>query len=154
AGPTRGRRREDNRGGGRLPAGRWVAGRAGPASPNQVGVRPMIRRHWVWVVPVAAALTTAVVWPSRAQEPPKTTTEKIKAKVGSAVDSIKRGAASAEGAIKEQYARARSGVIAMGIEARVYARLHWDKALYGTKIDLSWPKEGVITLSGMVPDER
>ena len=31
----------------------------------------------------------------------------------------------------------------MEIEARVYARLHWDKALTGAKIDLTRPAQGV-----------
>jgi osmotically-inducible protein OsmY len=40
----------------------------------------------------------------------------------------------------------------MGVEARVYGRLHWDKALYDAKIDLEARKDGVLTLRGTVPD--
>jgi len=113
----------------------------------------MLRKKWFWVVPAIGALVMLAGWNSRAQEP-KTTTEKIKDKVGSAVTSIKKGAQSAEEAIKEQFDRANSAVSNMGVEGRVYARLHWDKALGGAKIDLSAPKKGVIALSGTVADAR
>jgi osmotically-inducible protein OsmY len=96
----------------------------------------------------------AAGWVSRAQEPTQTTTEKIKAKVGAAAESIKKGAISAETAIKEQFAKAKDAVVRMGIEGRVYARLHWDKALTGAKIELGSPKPGVIALSGAVADSK
>jgi len=113
----------------------------------------MIRKKWFPIVPAMGMVILLAGWSSMAQEP-KTTTEKFKDKVGGAVNSIKKGAQSAEGAIKDQYARARTGIINMGIESRVYARLHWDKALTGSKIDLSAPKEGVIALSGTVADAK
>ena len=105
---------------------------------------------------VATAALGKAAPPARAQEPepPQTTTEKIKSKVGSAVESIKKGAASAEDAVRAQYARARASVTRMGIEARVYARLHWDKALTDASIDLGAPKPGSIVLSGTVADEK
>ena len=68
--------------------------------------------------------------------------------------SIKKGAASAGDAIKERYARTKDAVVAMGIEGRVYSRLHWDKALTGSKIELTSPKSGVITLTGTVGDDK
>jgi osmotically-inducible protein OsmY len=42
----------------------------------------------------------------------------------------------------------------MGIEGRVYARLHWDKNLAGSKIELAAPKPGVIALNGTVGDAK
>jgi hyperosmotically inducible protein len=116
----------------------------------------MSRSQWVRALSVAAALAVSAAPAARAQEPqPKPTiTEKIKAKAGSAVESIKKGAASAEEAVREQYLRARSAVTKMGIEARVYARIHWEKALATSKVDLAAPKEGVIALNGTVVDER
>jgi hyperosmotically inducible periplasmic protein len=113
---------------------------------------------------VAVVLATAVLtatcrtaWaqpPSGGQEPPKTTGEKIKEKVGSAVESVKKGAASASEAVRERFAAARQWVDRMGIEARVYSRLHWDKDLNTAKIELATPRAGSIVLSGTVADEK
>ncbi|MFO0951108.1 MAG: hypothetical protein U0835_08150 [Isosphaeraceae bacterium] len=101
----------------------------------------MTRPKWLIAVAAAAAFACAALAPGipavRAQEPPKTLTEKIKAKAGSAVESIKKGAANASETVREQYAKARGEVSRMGIEARVYARLHWEKALEHSKVELS-----------------
>lgn len=111
-------------------------------------------RHLRVAVPVLALTLLALGGTTNGQEPPKTTGEKIKEKVDGAVDSLKRGAVNAEEAIKNQYARARDAVAKMGVEGRVHARLHWDKSLVGSKVELSSPKVGVITLSGAVPDAK
>ena len=114
-----------------------------------------IRKRWFWVVPSVMALSISASTAVKAQDTPnKTITEKIKEKAGSAVNSIKKGAASAEEAIREKYEQARAGVSKMGIEARVYARIHWDKTLADAKIDLSAPSEGVIAVTGVVADEK
>lgn len=92
-----------------------------------------------------------------AQDPPAsppTVSDKVKQKVSGAVQSLKKGAATAEEAVREQYARARAAVSRMGVEARVYSRIHWEKNLTGARIDLAAPSEGVIALNGTVPDER
>jgi osmotically-inducible protein OsmY len=112
----------------------------------------MVRAKRYWLVLTVGAVLLTAGWASLAQE--QTTTEKIKNKVGSAVQSIKKGAVRAEDAIKEQYARAKDAVMKMGVEARVYSRLHWDKALVGAKIDLSSPSTGVITVTGTVADAK
>lgn len=116
----------------------------------------MVRHAKFWIVPVVGLTVLVTGWATPAQEPdaPKTTTEKLKEKAGGVVQSIKKGAASAEEAIKNQYARAKDAVVKMGIEGRVYARLHWEKALNGSKIELSAPKKGVIALSGTVADPK
>ena len=113
-----------------------------------------IRSRSFRVVPFALAVALSAVALAGPQDPPKTITEKIKAKAGSAVTSIKKGATNAEEAIREKFEQARAGVSKMGIEARVYARLHWEKALADAKIDLSAPSEGVIALTGVVADEK
>jgi osmotically-inducible protein OsmY len=95
----------------------------------------------------------AVAWAAAAQEPKKGTGELLKEKVGGAVQSVKKGAAAAEHAVQEQYERAKSSVHSMGVEARVYGRLHWDKALQGAKIDMK-VKDGVVTLHGTVADAK
>lgn len=113
----------------------------------------MVRRVRHWATPFLGAALMTVGFASMAQEP-KTTTEKLKEEVGSAVSSIKKGAASASDAIKAQFVKAKEGVVKLGIEGRVYARLHWDKALATSKIELAAPKPGVIAVSGTVPDAK
>jgi osmotically-inducible protein OsmY len=112
----------------------------------------MTRKHRVWAVPAVGLVFLAAGWTAVAQE--KSTSEKIKEKAGAIGASIKRGALSAEEAIKRQYNLAKEAVVKMGVEGRVYARLHWDKALSDSKIELSAPKSGVIKLSGTVSDPK
>jgi osmotically-inducible protein OsmY len=116
----------------------------------------MVRRVRIWVIPLVGMTVLAAGLATRAQEqqPPQTTTGKIKAKVGSAVDSLKKGATSAEEAIRQQFSKAKNAVVNMGVEGRVYSRLHWDKALATSKIELSAPRPGVIALSGTVADAK
>jgi hypothetical protein len=127
---------------------------------NQAGDHTMMRHTATRIALLAAALTVMTAARGGAaaraqdQEPPKTTSEKIKSKVDSAVESLKKGAASAEDAVRAQWTRARAAVTRMGIEARVYARIHWDKSLTDATIDLSAPKPGSIVLSGTVADEK
>jgi len=39
------------------------------------------------------------------------------------------------------------------VEGRVYARLHWDKALQDASISVDVGKDGLATLHGTVPNE-
>jgi len=91
-----------------------------------------------------------------AQDAQPPTREGVGKKVGERVDevvkSIKRGARSASETLREQYARTQASIHSMGVEGRIYGRLHWDKALNGSKIDLSVDKDGVATLRGSVTD--
>jgi osmotically-inducible protein OsmY len=116
----------------------------------------MIRnmKTWATFALAAFALTAAAGRASLAQDEPKTTTERIKEKAGNAAGSVKKGVVGAGEAIKNKFNQAKEHVVAMEIETRVYARLHWDKALTGAKIDLSTPRKGVIVLTGTVPDAK
>jgi hyperosmotically inducible protein len=113
----------------------------------------MLRRLWTRAVPAAAFLLLTAGLAAVGQDD-KTTGEKIKEKAGEIGSTIKRGAVSVEEALKAQFQRARAAVTKMGVESRVYARLHWDKALAGSKIELTAPRAGAIRLSGVVPDAK
>lgn len=98
-----------------------------------------------------------LVAPCVAQEPkdaPKATEPKSGGTFDSAVKSIRRGAQAAEDALKEQYAKARTAVHNMEVSARVYGRLHWDKALNSSKVDIEVKEGGHITLTGVVADTK
>jgi hypothetical protein len=83
------------------------------------------------------------------------TGERVGEKVGQALDrtgkAIRRGAGAAAGTIQEGFARTRAGVHNMGVESRVYGRIHWDKALTDAMIELETQQDGVVTMRGVVP---
>ena len=54
--------------------------------------------------------------------------------------------------LQEGWQSLRQGVDKMGVQARVYSRLHWDKQLAGSELDVEVAEGGVITLRGRVAD--
>jgi len=63
---------------------------------------------------------------------------------------IKRGLNRAEEAVRESFHKTRESVHSMGVAARVYGRLHWDKALESSTLNVK-VEQGVATLTGSVP---
>jgi hypothetical protein len=110
------------------------------------GIRGIIA---VELLALAGGLGMGASWAQQEQGPA--------AKAGSRLDdvgrSIKRGLDNAGEAVREQFARARSSVHNMDVASRVYGRLHWDKSLATSSLDLD-VKGGVVTLRGAVPDAR
>jgi len=72
-------------------------------------------------------------------------------KLDEAGQAIKRGLQTAGEKVREGFAKTQEAVHNMGIESRVYGRLHWDKALTASSLELD-VKAGVVTLRGAVPD--
>jgi osmotically-inducible protein OsmY len=66
-------------------------------------------------------------------------------RIGEAVDQVTSGVQQAWQQVKEAGNR-------MGVEARVYARLRWDKAIHSATIDIEVPKAGTVVLKGSVAD--
>jgi hyperosmotically inducible periplasmic protein len=99
------------------------------------------------VVP-AIALAAGI---SAAQQPSRPTAGE---RVDNAVQNIKQGAREVGQTIREQALKARTSIHDMGVTTRVYGRLHWDKALNSSKIDVSVREDGVATISGVVPDAK
>jgi len=73
---------------------------------------------------------------------------------GGALDNvgrkIKGGVSSAAEGVRDGFARTRDNVHNMGIESRIYGRLHWDKALTDALIQLEVQSGGVAVLKGSV----
>lgn len=109
----------------------------------------MIRKYG----PIAGAVCGLAILAGMctAQEP-KDKGSSVGDKVDSAVQSLKKGARDAGDAIREQYHKMRTSVHDMGVSARIYGRLHWDKALTDAKIDIDVRKDGMTTLTGTVAD--
>ena len=105
-----------------------------------------------WIIPAVAALGLTWAYAGRAQEP--STGQKVGEKIDGAVQDIKSGFRKAGNAAKEQFAKARTSVHNMGVESRVYGRIHWDKALNDATIELTSTEDGVITLNGTVADAK
>ncbi len=77
-------------------------------------------------------------------------------KVGQALDgagkTIKRGVLGAEAAVSDGFARTRSGVHNMEVVSRIYSRLHWEKALTTSNLEIVMKADGVAVLTGIVPN--
>ena len=67
--------------------------------------------------------------------------------------TIKKGLQSAGDTIREQFGKTRAAVHNMDVASRVYGRLHWDKCLHGSVLDLE-VKNDVVTLRGTVADTK
>ena len=76
-------------------------------------------------------------------------------KVGEGLDEagrvIKRGLQRSGETVRESFARTKTSVQNMGIESRIYGRLHWDKDLNGSLIELEVKDASVAILKGVVP---
>ena len=98
------------------------------------------------IVPTVTALLLAVAVPSDAQD----TGQRVGEKLDDVGREIRGGLNRAGQGAKEQFAAAKTSVQNMGVESRVYGRLHWDKALNDATIELAVSEAGVVTLNGSV----
>ena len=103
------------------------------------------------VVPLTLAIVLGIGVGWAQQEPGPG--EKTGGKLDEAGRSIKRGLQEVGDTIRGQYAKARESVHNMGVASRVYGRLHWDKALNSSTLDID-VKSSVVTLRGSVPDSK
>ena len=67
--------------------------------------------------------------------------------------AVKRGFQTAGQAVQGGFQKTRTGVHNMEVVSRVYSRLHWDKALTTSNMELEVQAGGVAILTGVVPDE-
>lgn len=69
-------------------------------------------------------------------------------KVGKKID---QGVNRITNELREDWAAARRSVEKMGVQSRVYGRLHWDKALQDAAFEVEARSEKTIVLKGSVP---
>lgn len=67
---------------------------------------------------------------------------------------VEKGLETARGAVRETFAQTRDRVHEMSVESRVYGRLHWDKMLVNSNLELTAEAPGIITLRGTVPSKE
>jgi hyperosmotically inducible periplasmic protein len=95
---------------------------------------------------------TLAIWTCVVQAQQESATQKAKEALGTAVGDLKKGVQNVSEGVRERFSKARTSVQNMGIEARVYGRLHWDKALNTASIELEMHDTGTVTMRGTVPD--
>ncbi|HEU5117710.1 MAG TPA: BON domain-containing protein, partial [Isosphaeraceae bacterium] len=97
------------------------------------------------------AILTLGLAAATAQEPG------VAQKLGQAIDNTARQVRNEAGditdAVRRRYDLMAADVHRMGAIPRVYSRLHWDKALTHSRIEVHAMKGGAILLKGVVPDE-
>ncbi len=81
------------------------------------------------------------------------TGEQIGRKVDRAVDKLGEGAKDVMNQVRRGFEEARNAVDRLSIEGRVYARLHWDKALHESTFSVDVGRDGVTTIRGTVPSD-
>lgn len=67
---------------------------------------------------------------------------------------LERGFDSARDAVRETFDQTRDRVNEMSVQSRVYGRLHWDKMLVNSNLELTAEGGGVVTLRGTVPSKE
>ena len=67
--------------------------------------------------------------------------------------AVKRGFQSAGQAVSTSFQKTKTSVNNMEVVSRVYSRLHWDKMLVGSAMEIEVQAGGVVILSGVVPSE-
>ena len=96
---------------------------------------------------LASGLVVALTCGAMAQQGP----------VGRGLDnagrSIKSGFQSAGQAVQGGFAKTRTSVHNMEVVSRVYSRLHWDKTLTTSNLEIEVTSGGIATLTGVVPDQ-
>lgn len=96
-----------------------------------------------WVV-VAAAI---VVWAAVTSVAQEGVGQKIGRKVDQGVNAI-------GSTVEEGWQDVKAKANRMGVSGRVYARLHWDKALQSATLDIEVRGDGIVTLKGSVADDE
>jgi osmotically-inducible protein OsmY len=65
---------------------------------------------------------------------------------------LRRGASEITDAIRKRFEAVRTDVNRMETHSRVYSRLHWDKALNSSRLEVLMLRDGTVLLRGQVPD--
>ena len=66
-------------------------------------------------------------------------------------EDTKEAATSVADHVREGFDAVRDKVDDLGVEDRIYSRLHWDKTFHDMQISVKVNGDGIATLRGMVP---
>jgi len=102
----------------------------------------MIRFSIAIAVVVFSALTADAQAPPQPQSKPGPAT-----KIGEQID---RGLNQIGTELSQAWSEVRKSVEKMGVQGRVYGRLHWDKALEGANLEIGVREGNLVVLTGTV----
>ena len=113
----------------------------------------MKRIHGVITAGVFGLSLILATGPAAMAQDQEHTGRKVGQKLDELGQTLKRGLKDAGDTIRQQFAKTRESVHNMDLAARVYGRLHWEKCLNGSELELD-VKDQVVTLTGTVPDAK
>jgi hyperosmotically inducible protein len=105
----------------------------------------MKRRQWLVVMGILAA--------SASVGHGQTVGERVGGGLDTAGQAVKRGFQTAGQAVRGGVNNARASVANMEVVNRIYSRLHWDKALATSTLEVEVRAGGVVVLTGITPDK-
>jgi hyperosmotically inducible protein len=80
----------------------------------------------------------------------------VAGRVGETLDNVGRGlvrgAQEVTESVRRRFEVVRAEVSRMGVPSRVYSRIHWDKTLVDSRIEVHMMRDGLVLLRGVVPD--
>lgn len=107
----------------------------------------MSRNHFRLIAFGLGITLAAWGWTALAQQGPVTQG------LNDAGRAVKRGFQSAGQAVSGGFQKTRTSVHNMELVSRVYSRLHWDKTLISSTMEIEVQAGGITTLTGVVPNE-
>ncbi|HEY2411341.1 MAG TPA: BON domain-containing protein [Pirellulaceae bacterium] len=99
-----------------------------------------------FLLALSAVLTSCLIAAGQTPPPPNSQPGPA-AQIGEKID---RGLNQIGAELSQAWSEVRKSVEKMGIQGRVYGRLHWDKALEGANLEVSVRDGQVVVLSGTV----
>src|SRR5256885_15476156 len=106
-----------------------------------------MRRIMKRLFPAGIAICLACVAVAAQAPPPPQPQPGTAAQIGEKID---RGLSQIGAELSQAWADVRKSVEKMGVQGRVYCRLHWDKALEGAALEISVRDSQEVVLSGKV----
>jgi osmotically-inducible protein OsmY len=100
---------------------------------------------------VAMGLLAAGFAPGSAAQDPGTA-ERVGAQVDDLLNRLQQNFRDLSDDVRRRFAEAQQRVDGLGVEARVYSRIHWDKALSEADIAVEVREGNLVVLHGSVAD--
>jgi osmotically-inducible protein OsmY len=83
----------------------------------------------------------------------KADVKQVGEKLGEVGQGIKADAKQVTSGVAKRFDAVRADVHKMPTHHRVYSRLHWDKSLQDSKVEVHMIRDGVVLLKGTIPSE-
>jgi len=117
----------------------------------------MKRHHWLvamGVVVASAGVGRGQTVGDRVGEGLDTAGQAVRGGLQTAGQAVRGGLQTAGQAVRGGMNTARASVVNMEVVNRVYSRLHWEKALATSTLDLEVRAGGIVVLTGVVPTKE